>query len=257
MEEKNLKRLIAIISISMLVFILAACNSSKNNNSEDDIPKMLEVALKVPDVADVNAEVPFKATVTQGDEKISDADEVEFEVWEEGKKDDSEMIEAVNNKDGTYEAKKAFDHDGVFTVQVHVTARGLHTMPKQSVTVGKGATEDNTHDEQGHGEHEHGHHSEDFNMHFMKPESVEKGKETEFIVHLQDHNQPLEKARVRYEIWNDDISDKHEWVDASETKAGEYIGSHTFSEVGMYKFKIHVQNDEGLHEHEEYELEVK
>ncbi|MBS4198260.1 FixH family protein [Bacillus sp. FJAT-49732] len=258
-----MKKRIAIISIIMLVLMLAACNSSNNNSTDDEIPKMLEVNLQVQEKADVNAEVPFTATVTQGDEKVKDADKVEFEVWEEGKKDDSEMIEAINKKDGTYEAKKTFDHDGVFTVQVHVTARGLHTMPKTSVTVGEGATEEHAHDnhEDGdhddHGNHEHGHHSEDFSMHFMEPDSIEKGKETEFVVHLQDHNEPLEHARVRYEIWNDEISDKHEWVDASETKPGEYAGSHDFSESGVYKFKIHVQNDEGLHEHEEYEVVVK
>ncbi|MBW8348278.1 FixH family protein [Bacillus sp. IITD106] len=256
-----MKKINPIIFISMLVLMLAACNSSNNNSTEDDIPKMLEVVLEVPDNADVGEDVPLKATVTQGDEKVSDADEVVFEVWEDGKKDDSEMIDAVNNKDGTYEAKKAFDRDGVFTVQVHVTARGLHTMPKESVTVGKGATEEHAHGDHGDHEHgddqEHGHHSEDFSMHFMKPDSIEKGKETEFVVHLQDHNEPLEKARVRYEIWNDDISDKHDWVDASETKAGEYSGKHTFSDAGIYTIKIHVQNDEGLHEHEDYELEVK
>ncbi|MCJ8008968.1 FixH family protein [Lederbergia wuyishanensis] len=252
-----MKKIIAIISISMFVFMLAACNSSKNNSSDNGIPEMLEVVLEIQDTADVNADIPFKATVTQGNEKVSDADEVEFEVWEEGKKDESEMIEAINNKDGTYSAIKAFDHDGVFTVQVHVTARGLHTMPKKSVTVGKGVIEEHAHNDHEQGEHEHGHHSEDFNMHFMKPETIEKGKETEFVVHLQDHNQPLEHARVRFEIWNDDISDKHEWVDASETKTGEYGGSHAFDEIGIYKIKIHVQNDEGLHEHEEYEIEVK
>ncbi|MBS4220391.1 FixH family protein [Bacillus sp. FJAT-49711] len=257
-----MKKLIGIISISMLVFMLAACNSGKNSNQEDEMPEMLDVALEVQETADVNEEVPFKATVTQGDEKVSDADEVVFEVWEEGKKEEGEMIDSVNHKDGTYEAKKAFDHDGMFTVQVHVTARGLHTMPKKSVTVGEGVQDENTHSdhEEGdheHGDHEHGNHSEDFSMHFMKPESIEKGKNTEFIVHLQDHDQPLEKARVRYEIWNDEISDKHEWVDASETKAGEYSGTHAFNEAGLYSVKIHVQNDEGLHEHEEYEVEVK
>ncbi|MCR2823850.1 FixH family protein [Lederbergia panacisoli] len=252
-----MKKTLWTISVSMLVLLLAACNSGTNNSSEDDIPKIIEVSLEVQETADVNEEVPFKATVIQGDEKVSDADEVVFEVWEEGEKDDSEMIDSVNNKDGTYEAKKAFDRDGLFTVQVHVTARGLHTMPKKSVTVGEGAKEEQAHEDHGHGDHEHGNHSEDFSMHFMKPDSIDRGKDTEFVVHLQDHDQPLEKARVRYEIWNDDISDKHEWVDASETKAGEYSGKHVFNETGVYSIKIHVQNDEGLHEHEEYELEVK
>lgn len=47
------------------------------------------------------------------------------------KKEESSLIEAKNNNDGTYDAETTFEHDGVFTVQVHVTARGLHTMPKK------------------------------------------------------------------------------------------------------------------------------
>ena len=94
------------------------------------------------------------AVVTQGDEKVEDADEVVFEVWEEGKKDDSVKIESTNEKDGLYTAETTFDHDGLFHVQVHVTARGLHTMPIKEVTVGNGGTyEEATCSEE---EHEHG-----------------------------------------------------------------------------------------------------
>ncbi|MBS4205998.1 FixH family protein [Lederbergia citrea] len=246
--------------IGLVVLILAACgNAGKDSGSNDDIPQLLEVQLEVQESADVNEMIPFKALVTQGDEKISDADEVEFEIWEEGKKEDSEMLEAKNNKDGTYEAEKAFEHDGVFTVQVHVTARGLHTMPKKSVTVGEGASDDHDHGDHEHGDHDHGEHShtEGFSMHFVEPEGVEKGQETKLVVHLQLEDHPMENARVRYEIWNDDISDKHEWVDAEESVAGEYSANFTFEEAGTYSIQIHVQNDEGLHEHEEHEIEVK
>lgn len=94
-------------------------------------------------------------------------------------------------------------------------------------------------------------------MHFIKPEDVKVEKETEFTVHLQNEDAPLEKASVRYEIWNDDISEKHDWVDTKESNPGEYTTTHTFKEAGTFTVQIHVTNDDGLHEHEEHEIEVK
>lgn len=251
-----MQKRLSIFVIGILSLFLASCGNSGNNEPSDEIPEELVVELEVQETADVNEAVPFKSTVTQGDEKIKDADEVEFEVWEDGKKEDSEMIEAKNNKDGTYEAEKAFERDGVYTVQVHVTARGLHTMPKKTVTVGEGAAEEH-HDEQDGEEHGEDHaHSGDFSMHVTKPNSVAAGKEATLTVHLEMKENPLEKAQVRYEIWNDDNSDKHEWVDAKEVKPGEYTATHTFEKAGTFNIQVHVENDEGLHEHEEHEIEV-
>lgn len=260
------KRLWPIV-IGLFVLALAACGKAGNEASEDDVPKPLDVELEVQETADVGKIVPFKATVTQGDEKVDDADEVEFEIWEEGKKEDSEMINAKNKKDGTYEAEKSFDADGVYTVQVHVTARGLHTMPKKSVTVGEGAAAkgegDHHHGERGDHDHHHGddhghhHHTEGFSMHFMEPKNVEAGKKTELMAHLELENKPMEAARVRFEIWNEDISDKHEFVDAKESKPGEYMGRYHFEKPGVYNIQVHVEDDKGLHEHEEHKIEVK
>lgn len=250
------KRLWPVV-IGIFVLGLAACGKGASEDSDNDIPKPIDVVLEVQETAEIGETVPFKATVTQGEEKVADADEVEFEIWEEGKKEDSEMIEAKNNKDGTYEAEKSFDADGVYTVQVHVTARGLHTMPKKSITVGEGAASEG---EDGHHHGEDGeeghHHSEGFSMHFMKPENPAAGKQTELIVHLQNEDHPMENARVRFEIWNEG-SDKHEFVDAKESEQGEYAAHYDFKKAGAYKIQIHVEDDQGLHEHEEHEIEVK
>lgn len=251
-RRKILKRSLWLVLVSLVVLVLAACGGETTDNAEkadDEIPQPLEVQLEVQETADVDETVPLKATVTLGDEKITDADEVEFEVWEEGKKEDSEMIEAKNNKDGTYEAETSFDHDGVFTVQVHVTARGQHTMPKQNVTVGEGAL-------QGH-DHEEADHAEGFSMHLMKPENVKSGEETELVVHVEFEDEALEDVRVRYEIWNEEVSEAHDWVDAKESVAGEYVANYTFEEAGTYQVHIHVEDDEDLHEHEEHKIEVK
>lgn len=245
-----MKKNILVFMFAFVLVILSACNGNKAEELE--LPEMLEVQLEVPDAVNAHDKIVMKAIVTQGEEKVADANEVEFEIWEDGKKEESTSIEAVNNDDGTYEAETTFEHDGVYTVQVHVTARGLHNMPKKDVTVGKGKSNEEEHHESDHGEHADG-----FGMHFMEPKDVKIEKAAEFTVHLQKDDTPLEKARVRFEIWNDEISEKHEWIDAEEVNPGEYTTEHTFLKPGSYAVQIHVTNDDGLHEHEEHEIEVK
>lgn len=252
-NQLNRKR--SLLLLAFVIGLLGACGNAQNEGSgtNDETPEILEVKLEGPDAADVNEKVVFTALVTQGDEKVKDADEVEFEIWEEGKKDEGEMIEAKNNEDGTYEMERAFDRNGQFTVQVHVTARGMHNMPKKSIAVGEGAADEHEHEHE-HGEHAH---SDEFNMHFMKPGDLQADKESELTVHLENEGKPLEKARVRFEIWHEKTSDQHDWVDVEEGKSGEYSGIYTFKEAGKYTVKIHVEGEDGLHEHEEHELEVK
>lgn len=256
-----MRKILWMIAAVFVVTALAACGSGADKEKEK--PKTvqkkiepLEAALEVPEKAAVNENITMKATVSQGDEKVADADEVKFEVWEEGKKEESKMIEAKNNKDGSYEAATAFDHDGLFTVQVHVQARDLHTMPLKAVTVGKGANEANHDHGKEAGHNHHGEHAEGFAMHFMNPENVKTKSPASLTVHLEMKEAPLEKAQVRYEIWNKANPDKHDWVDAKEIKPGEYSGSYTFAAAGAFTVQVHVENKEGLHEHEEHQVEV-
>ncbi|WP_018392171.1 FixH family protein [Bacillus sp. 37MA] len=247
-----------MIMLALVIAVLSACSGEEGKVEESEVPQAIEVQLEVPETVEVNGKIAMKAVVTQGSEKVADADKVEFEVWEEGAKEESNMIEAKNNNDGTYEAETTFDRDGVFTVQVHVTARGLHTMPKKSVTVGTGAAHDEAiQEEKELHEHEHGESETGFSMHFMEPDGVEAEKETILTAHLENEGAPLEKAQVRYEIWNNSNTEKHTWADAEETSPGEYTAAYTFTEAGAFTVKVHVENDEGLHEHEEHQVDVK
>jgi len=232
--------------------MLAACGKEVDDGSAVEVLP-LEVELTVTEQAEIGDTVNMKALVTYGDEKVDDADKVVYEVWEEGKKDDSVMIDSVNEKDGTYTAETTFDHDGLFNIQVHVDAKNLHTMPVKQVTIGAGAKEEDADHSQGH---DHGH-ADGFALHFVKPENAVTGEETELMTHLQIDGEPLEKANVRYEISSEVLGEKSLWIDADETKQGEYIAVYPFEEKGTYKTKIHVKNNEGLHEHEEFTFEVK
>ncbi|WP_188454616.1 FixH family protein [Virgibacillus oceani] len=253
-----MKKIVFLLVITALVSLTACGETKKDNekNTEDEL-KTLDVEFKVPETADTGETVKLHALVTYGDEKVKDAEKVEFEYWEKGKEDDSTKIESTNNEDGTYSAEVTFDHDGVYEMYAHVTAEGLHTMPKKSITVGDGTVaenEDEQHDEANG--HEHSAHAEGFSMHFMKPENVKVNQENDMTVHLQMDETPLENASVRYEIWNEESPDKHEWVETEEANPGEYKAIHLFKKSGSYVVVVHVENDEGLHEHEEHQIKV-
>lgn len=208
----------------------------------------LEVELTVTDSVEVGETVKMEALVTLGDEKIEDANEVEYEIWEEGKKSESISIDSKNEKGGLYTAETSFDHEGTFHIQVHVTARTQHTMPIEIVTVGGGGEYEETEG--------HDYHTEGFSMHFMKPTGVAAGEDVDLVVHIELDEEPLEKLNVRYEIWNDSNPDQHDWEPAEESASGEYRTSYTFTEADNYTIVVHVEDDDELHEHEEHEIEV-
>lgn len=128
-----MKRVIFILLA--VTAIMAGCG--KEDTQETEIPKLLEVELSLtPDKSEVNQSITFDAMVSQGDEAVADADEVKFEIWR-SKDEQHEMIAAKHNKDGSYKIEKTFDHEGTYYVYAHVTARGMHSMPKKEFIVGK------------------------------------------------------------------------------------------------------------------------
>ncbi len=143
-----MKKIKLFLPLFVLMLVLAACgdqesheghseDESHGDHEEDPSMEALEVKLNGPEEVKQGETVTFKAMVTQGKEHVADADEVTFEVWKEGTKDDSQMIEASNDGEGMYSIETTFDEEGTYFVQSHVTARSMHTMPKQQVTVAK------------------------------------------------------------------------------------------------------------------------
>ncbi|RDW16561.1 hypothetical protein CWR48_16075 [Oceanobacillus arenosus] len=242
-----------IIFILLTITILAACDA-KNENTDAGSTELvpLEVEFSVLETAEVDKVVKLVATVTHGEESVVDADDVTFEIWEQGMEDESTKIEATNNDDGTYSIETTFDHEATYEMYAHVSAKDMHTMPKKSIIIGSGVS--HNHDDGQN--HEHAEHADGFAMHFMKPELVTVGENTSLQVHVQLDNHPLEKANVRFEIWNEETPDKHEWIDAGEATAGEYSRDFAFPEASNYQIVIHVENEDGLHEHQEFEITV-
>ncbi|MDR9791968.1 FixH family protein [Aeribacillus pallidus] len=241
-----------IIILLAAVFLLAACgqNETKQENSgESTEVHPLEVNLKVPDHANIHEKVSLTAEVSYGGEAVEDADEVKFEIWKEGEKEESKMIEAKHEKDGQYTIEHTFDENGVFFVQSHVTAKNQHNMPKKQIVIGelhKDGASTGENEETANHTHEHSKGSVDIQLEL--PENVKANAETLIQTKIQAENAPLLNANVRYEIWKDG-SEKHDWVDTAEKGKGTYEAKYTFSDPGTYQIQVHVNNDEGLHEH--------
>ncbi|WP_368654448.1 FixH family protein [Ornithinibacillus sp. 4-3] len=244
-----------LFSFLLIAIALVACGSENNevneNNEDEELP-MVEVEFEVPEHVEVNETVTLKATVMYGDELLTEVDELNFEYWKDDDKENSITEDSINQNDGTYTLDVAFEEDGVYSIYAHTTAKEMHTMPLRKITVGSGTGE---HEEDHDADHSHDHHhAEGFHLHFMEVTDAKVDEEIMLMVHLQMDDQPLENAKVRYEIINE--SDTN-WADAEETVAGEYVGKHTFEEAGTYSIQIHVEDDEDLHEHETYEIEVQ
>lgn len=239
-----------IIIFLMMVFVLAACGQADSNNGQGEEKQEvypLKVDLQVPEKANVHEKVALTAEVTYGGKAVKDADEVMFEIWKDGTKDESKMIEAKHSKDGQYTIEYTFDQDGVFFVQSHVTAKDQHNMPKKQIVVGQSEGAESS--ENVKDEHEHGHHSHSsVSVQLDKSKTIKVNEEAVLKVKIQKENTPLSKANVRFEIWKDG-SEKHDWVDAAEESSGVYQAKHQFSEPGTFQIQVHITNDEGLHEH--------
>ncbi|MFB3167677.1 FixH family protein [Neobacillus sp. 179-C4.2 HS] len=116
-----------------VLFALAGC--SKEQKSEE-LPEFVEVVIELPEIIKVNEEVVIEAHIKQGNEKVEDAQKVEFELW----KSDQETHEKIlgdHQGDGIYSISKTFLKEGGYFVIAHVTARDMHNMPKKEFTVTK------------------------------------------------------------------------------------------------------------------------
>jgi hypothetical protein len=236
--------------IAIVILLVGVGYFYKNNDKDQvDSNQPIDVKIELPKgQLKANEKITIKAKVTQDGQAVKDADEVKFEVGENGKQS-SEMLDVKNQKNGTYSANYTFKQDGNYYVVAHVTARDMHTMPKETITVGNPNA---TTQPMQHGEHHHG----DATIHVMGLENIVANKENTFVIHAQDkHGQPISKANVKIESWQD-INGKHEFIDAKEINAGEYQVKETFTKAGHYMIKAHVEKT-GLHEHIEQEITVK
>lgn len=125
------KWLVGIVMM-LVVASLFACGGKEDDDLGGLVP--LEVEFTVPETAAAGDTVELHAFVTYGDENVTDAT-VKFEVWEVNDEDNSDMLEAENNGDGSYTIDYTFEEAGTYEMYAHTDAHDLHTMPKKQVIV--------------------------------------------------------------------------------------------------------------------------
>lgn len=126
---------LTIVFLSLIISVMLTSCSEKNSQEIAE-PQFLDVKLTVnPEKAQPNEPITFEAAVTYGKEKVTDADEVVFEIWR-ANDENHEKIEMKSDKDGVYRLKKSFAKDGTYYIYSHVTAKSMHNMPKKEFVVG-------------------------------------------------------------------------------------------------------------------------
>lgn len=240
-----------LVSVVLMLFLAACANGDGDEKEASDEESMTDdgamLPLEVEIVTDSEAFEPgqegtIEAKVTQGDENVTDADEVEFEIWKQGDEDNREKVLAEHGGDGLYAIQYTFQDDGLYYVIAHVTARGLHNMPTKEFIVGDVDLDE--HSDEASEDH---YHTDNFSIHLMKPDIIETDRAAEWIVHLEKDGTPFTDADVRLEFWRTD-AEKHDFVPAEEDNAGEYKAEWTLTESGEHHVQVHVEKDD-LHEH--------
>ncbi|WP_054635005.1 FixH family protein [Thalassobacillus sp. C254] len=248
--------------------VLSACGQGQEEAQEqseqpasgEEQVEAIEVEILTEKSQEPGEEFELKALVTQGDEKVNDANEVVFEVWKEGEKEESDMVEATDVNEGIYTAPYTIEEVGEFVIQPHVTARGMHRMPTQTISTGDAEEEHSAHGDHEDGDdHDHDHHHEHdsdiLSVDFAAKEGEEDGESLSLIADIEKENETLTEAEVQFEIWQHG-DEAHSWVKADEIDPGSYHADHLFEEEGEYHIVIHIENEE-LHEHISESVEVK
>lgn len=125
-------------SLVAVPFLLVGCGDDPEVETLDtaEVPAIVDVHIQTAEQLNAGETIQLAARVTQDEEAVNDAKEVKFEVWESGLRDEGEMLDGELTEDGIYVADYTFDHDGVYYLFAHTTARGMHVMPKQELIVG-------------------------------------------------------------------------------------------------------------------------
>ncbi|OAH59609.1 MULTISPECIES: FixH family protein [Bacillaceae] len=136
------KIILSMALIFVLLFISACTANTDQSNTTTSTPKIVEVEILLPEKISLNEESILKVQLTQDKESVEDADDVQFEIWKANSQEKSELVKAKYEKEGIYSVKKTFQEDGIYYVQTHVTARGMHVMPKKQFVVGNVSEEE-------------------------------------------------------------------------------------------------------------------
>ena len=127
------------LTLAMTAVLAVGCGAEDDavdTLGNGEVPVEVIVEVLTPEKLNAGEATTLEVKVTQGDEVVNDAESVDFEVWESGLREEGAMLDGELTEDGVYTAEYTFDHDGVYYMYAHTTARGMHVMPKQQFIVG-------------------------------------------------------------------------------------------------------------------------
>lgn len=127
------------LTVAMAAVLAVGCGAEDDavdTLGNGEVPVEVIVEVLTPEKLNAGEATTLEVKVTQGGEVVNDADSVDFEVWESGLRDEGTMLDGELTEDSVYAAEYTFDHDGVYYMYAHTTARGMHVMPKQQFIVG-------------------------------------------------------------------------------------------------------------------------
>jgi hypothetical protein len=130
----DVMKIMKVLSISILFILLTACKDNQEHSEKASL-EPIKVEIITPNRLAIGKTVNLQIKVTQSNENVDDADEVEFEIWKDDDRSHSDMASAKNIGEGIYEVKKSFKEEGTYSIQTHVTARSMHSMPTKQVVV--------------------------------------------------------------------------------------------------------------------------
>ena len=76
-----MKRFRMLIMGTAVMGMLAGCGQDKDVPTEAVLPEVIDVELTVPEQGNANEPITLTTLVTQGEEKVEDASEVQYEIW--------------------------------------------------------------------------------------------------------------------------------------------------------------------------------
>ncbi|CEH29379.1 FixH family protein [Aneurinibacillus migulanus] len=121
--------------VFILLLVLVGCGGERQSE-ERKVPEKLQAQYTAsPASPQAGQEITFSVAITQGEEKVNDAEAVKFEIWHEGQKEKHAMVPAKKTEDGVYSVVRAFKEPGTYYVMYHIDARGLHSMAKHKIIV--------------------------------------------------------------------------------------------------------------------------
>jgi hypothetical protein len=256
----NRKNFLTALVLIVVIGILSSCAQKNEESEEAEELAFLDVKIQTEEKIELNKETEIACFVTYGKEKVTDADEVKFEIWKNGE-EDHEMLLGEHRGEGKYSVKKTFTEPGTYSIVAHVTARSMHNMPKKEITVGENQATNSENNSKDNNEHQsehhnhHGHHHSHVMIALQNEQTYQINTDIALSANVQLDQQPLSEAQVKFEIWKEN-AEKHEFIDAKEEGNGEYKVVKKFTEPGNYFVKIHVQKGD-IHEHQVEKIVVQ